>query len=119
MIEGVTIIETTIIPCATWGWSWLGFWLIVAAIAAFAIGIVWGCNVSSGEDTIITITAIAVCCCMFGGLFNFASATKLPDKIQHQILIDEDVPFYLITQNYDIIAQKGNSYIVQEKRPEG
>lgn len=118
-MEGITIIETTIIPCATWGWSWLGFWLVIAAIAVFAIGIVWGCSVSSGENTIIAITSIVTTFCLLGGFFNFGSATKLPDKIQHQILIDEDVPFYLITQNYDIIEQKGNSYIVQEKRPEG
>ena len=118
MIEGVTIIETTVIPCATWGWSWLGFWLVVAAIAACAIGIVWGCK-TENESAAIVITSLTMLCCLWGGLFNFASATKLPDKIQHQILIDEDVPFYLITQNYDIIRQKGNSYIVQEKRPEG
>lgn len=119
MIEGVTIIETTIIPCATWGWSWLGFWLIIAAIAVFAIGIGLACKLDINENIPITLTSIFVCCCIFGGLFNFGSATKLPDIIQHQILIDESVPFYLITQNYDIIAQKGNSYIVQEKRPEG
>ena len=118
-MEGITIIETTIISCATWGWSWLGFWLIIAAIAVFAAGIFWACNTYSGENIIMVITAIAVFCCMYGGFFNFASATKLPDKIQHQILIDESVPFYLITQNYDIIEQRGNSYIVQEKRPEG
>ena len=118
MIEGITIIETTIIPCATWGWSWLGFWLIIAAIACFVAGIVWGCK-TENESAPIVFTSIIMTFCLLGGFFNFGSATKLPDKIQHQILIDENVPFYLITQNYDIIEQRGNSYIVQEKRPEG
>ena len=103
------IINTEEIINYTWGWSWAGFIVIILGIIIFILL----CVLSSDSSSPFPIFAFVI---FFGaGLTLFHSAEELPPVIQHQVVLKENLNINEFLNKYDIIEQRGNSLIIQEK----
>ena len=103
------IINTETIINYTWGWSWAGFIVIILGII-FCIALYF---LDSELDNPLPMLFFAI---FFGiGLIIFSSAKELPPITQYQVIFKEDININEILNKYDIIEQRGSSFIIQEK----
>lgn len=69
---------------------------------------------NSGEGKIAAAVCTAIGMLFVGVIMIFASETQYS-----QIIIDDNVPISEVQEKYEIIDQKGISYIVKEIEPKG
>lgn len=103
------IINTEEIINYTWGWSWAGFIVIILGIiiciALYFLGL--------DSDNPVPILFFAI---FLGiGLTIFSCAKELPPVAQYQVIFKENLNINEILNKYDIIEQRGSSFIIQKK----
>ena len=103
-MEIIQIIE---IPNYTWGFSWIGFLLVSISIilSIFCIA-----DLCPNEFEFIIIAIL-----IFLGIMCFAHGKELEPTIQYQVILNDSMTVEELYKEYEIIEQKGISYIIQEK----
>ena len=108
-MEGITILQTVVEKHATWGFSWMGLFCVIAAIAAFILCLI------ADEDSLIGLGLFAVVILGFVSVGLFSIGKDLPDTYLYQVIVDDSVPISVFTENYEIKSQEGITYWVVEK----
>ena len=108
-MEGITILQTVVEKHATWGFSWMGLFCVIAAIAAFILCLI------ADEDSLIGLGLFAVVILGFVSVGLFSVGKELPDTYSYQIIVDDSVPISTLLDNYEIKSQEGITYWVVEK----
>lgn len=108
-MEGITILQTVVEKHATWGFSWMGLFCVIAAIAAFAL-----CLIADG-DSLIGLGLFAAVILGFVSVGLFSIGKDLPDTYLYQVIVDDSVPISVFTEKYEIKSQEGITYWVVEK----
>ena len=108
-MEGITILQTVVEKHATWGFSWMGLFCIIAAIAAFVLCLI------ADEDSLIGLGLFAAVILGFVSVGLFSIGKDLPDTYLYQVIVDDSVPISVFTENYEIKSQEGSTYWVVEK----
>lgn len=108
-MEGITILQTVIEKHATWGFSWLGFFFIIAAIAVFFLCLI-------GDES--SLIGLGIFGALFLGIISvglFSIGKDLPDTYLYQVIVDDSVPVSVLAENYEIRSQEGITYWIVEK----
>lgn len=65
----------------------------------------------------INFCGIALICCMVGALLSWIiGKAVIPNRVaQYECLIDSDVSFVELYEKYDVIEQRGNIWVLEEK----
>ena len=108
-MEGITILQTVVEKHATWGFSWLGLFCVIAAIAAFVLCLI------ADEDSLIGLGLFAAVILGFVSVGLFSVGQELPDTYLYQVIVDDSVPISVFTEKYEIKSQEGITYWVVEK----
>ena len=108
-MEGITILQTVVEKHATWGFSWMGLFCVIAAIAAFVLCLI------ADEDSLIGLGLFAAVILGFVSVGLFSIGKDLPDTYLYQVIVDDSVPLNVFTENYEIRSQEGITYWVVEK----
>ena len=108
-MEGITILQTVVEKHATWGFSWMGLFCIIAAIIVFVLCLV------VDKDDLIGLGAFGALILGLVSVGFFSVAKELPDTYSYQVIVDDSVPISVFTENYEIKSQEGITYWVVEK----
>ena len=101
------IIQVIEITNYTWGFSWIGLLLAIISIILFIFCIIEWCP--SVFSLIVTIL-------IFLSIMCFANGKELEPTIQYQVVLNNSMTVEELYKEYEIIEQKGISYIIQEKK---
>ena len=101
------IIQVIEIANYTWGFSWIGLLLAIISIILSILCIIDWCP--SAFSTIIAILIVLSIMC-------FANGKELEPTIQYQVVLNNSMTVEELYKEYEIIEQKGISYIIQEKK---
>ena len=101
------IIQVIEIPNYTWGFDWLGLLLIGISIILFIFCVADLCP-KGFESSIVAILILL-------GIMCFAHGKELEPTIQYQIILNDSMTVEELYKEYEIIEQKGISYIIQDK----
>lgn len=108
-MEGITILQTIVEKHATWGFSWPGFFCIIAAITVFVLCFI-------GDDS--SLNGLGVFGAIILGTVSiglFSIGKELPDTYLYQVIVDDSVPVSVLAENYEIRSQEGITYWIVEK----
>lgn len=108
-MEGITILQTVIEKHSTWGFSWLGFFCIIAAIAVFFLCLI------GDESSLIGLGTFGALFLGLIGVGLFSIGKDLPDTYLYQVIVDDSVPVSVLAENYEIRSQEGITYWIVEK----
>ena len=108
-MEGITILQTVVEKHATWGFSWLGLFCVIAAIAVFFLCLI------GDESSLIGLGTFGALILGLVSVGFFSVAKELPDTYSYQIIVDDSVPISTLLDNYEIKSQEGITYWVVEK----
>ena len=100
------IIQVIEIANYIWGFSWIGLLLAVISVILFILCVIGWCP--SGFSAIATIL-------IFLSIAHFAHGKELEPTIQYQVTLNDSMTVEELYKEYEIIEQKGISYIIQEK----
>lgn len=103
------IINTEEIINYTWGWSWAGFIVIILGFIFCIALYVLGVDSDNPLPTLFFAIFLGI------GITIFSSAKELPPITQYQVIFKENSNINEILNKYDIIEQRGSSFIIQEK----
>ena len=108
-MEGITILQTVVEKHATWGFSWMGLFCVIAAIAVFFLCLI------GDESSLIGLGAFGALILGIVSIFLFSIGKDLPDTYLYQVIVDDSVPISVLAENYEIKSQEGITYWVVEK----
>ena len=108
-MEGITILQTVIEKHATWGFSWMGLFCVIAAVAAFFLYLI------GDESSLIALGAVGALILGIVSICLFSIGKDLPDTYLYQVIVDDSVPLNVFTEKYEIKSQEGITYWVVEK----
>lgn len=108
-MEGITILQTVVEKHATWGFSWMGLFCVIAAIAVFFLCLI------GDESSLIALGAVGALILGIVSICLFSIGKDLPDTYSYQIIVDDSVPISTLLDNYEIKSQEGITYWVVEK----
>ena len=108
-MEGITILQTVVEKHATWGFSWLGLFCAITAIAIFILCLI------VDEGSLVELGAIGAFILGLVSICLFSIGKDLPDIYLYQVIVDDSVPISVFTENYEIKSQEGITYWVVEK----
>ena len=96
----------------TWGFSF-SFWNIIFCILGilaiiFCIYLI----IDEGPNSLISLCLILGIAVVIGCFHSKPVYREIP---QYEVIINEDTSFYDIYNNYDVIEQRGEIFILQEK----
>lgn len=101
------IIQVIEIANYAWGFNWIGLLLVIIGIILFIL-----CVTELCPSVFSTIAAILI----FIGIAYFATGKELEPTIQYQVILNDSMTIEELYKEYEIIEQKGISYIIQEKK---
>ena len=101
------IIQVIEIANYTWGFSWIGLLLAIISIILFILCVIEWCPSASSIIIAILIFLSIIC---------FAHGKELEPTIQYQVVLNNSMTVEELYKEYEIIEQKGISYIIQEKK---
>ena len=108
MIEGVTILNTTLVEGGLDIWAF-----IVSGAAVLFFGLVFGLAMWDGE--IIPAIFTAVLSTLLASILLWVVNKDVPDVTQYEVTISEEVNLIEFNEKYEIIDQRGDIYVIQEK----
>lgn len=108
MIEGITILNQTEIMDLP-GWCVLGTSVCIL-LAVFLLSL--GGIIRSVETVIAGLLALVVALflLLFGGIGMVGTG-----RYEYEVIIDESVDFIDIYENYDVIEQRGDIWVIEDK----
>ena len=102
------IIQVIEIANYTWGFSWIGLLLAIISIILFIFCII--------EEWYSSALGAILAMLIFLSLICFATGKELEPTIQYQVVLNNSMTVEELYKEYEIIEQKGISYIIQEKK---
>ena len=110
-MDGVTIlntIERTRLP---------DIMVITCFLFLFGTAIFFINLLASDKVKTIDFCGIALTCCMVGALLSWIiGKTVIPNRItQYECTIDKDVSFVEVYEKYNVIEQRGDIWVLEEK----
>lgn len=108
MIEGITILNKIAI-------TGLPSWIMVSAIIIFTIGLlVFPISIIAEWPTWTAIVPIIIILLVWliCGILNITIKTG---EYQYECIIDDSVPYNEVVDNYKIIEQRGNIWVLEDK----
>lgn len=108
-MEGITILQTVVEKHATWGFSCIGLFCIIAAIGIFVLCLI------ADEGSLIGLGTFGALILGLVSVEFFSVAKELPDTYLYQVIVDDSVPISVFTEKYEIKNQEGITYWVVEK----
>ena len=102
------IIQVIEIANYTWGFSWIGLLLAIISIILFIFCII--------EEWYPSALGAILAMLIFLSLICFATGKELEPTIQYQVVLNNSMTVEELYKEYEIIEQKGISYIIQEKK---
>lgn len=116
-MDGITILNEIIIDNTDEAIA--GIVLSGLMIVMTIIGLILGFKIlKDGDSPIVMLGTIAILLALFIGIAALPnSISRLSDLpiVQYEVTISDDVSFTEFTEKYDIIEQRGEIYVVQEK----
>lgn len=107
MIEGITILNKIAI-------TGLPSWIMVSAIIIFTIGLlVFTVSIIADWPTwtvIISLVGLLVLV-----ICSILDATIKTGEYRYECIIDDSVPYNEVIENYNIIEQRGNIWVLEDK----
>lgn len=111
MLEGITILNQEMIMVSP---SWVGplfFILLVGGAVSF------GLFLASNNISIMPIAAILTLVSLFGIIILGVIEPKVESgRYRYEVIIDESVAFTDIYENYHVIEQRGDIWVLEEKK---
>ena len=101
------IIQVIEIANYAWGFDWIGLLLAGMGIILFILCVIEWCPSEFG-----TIAAVLI----FLSIACFATGKEIEPTIQYQVILNDSMTVEELYKEYEIIEQKGISYIIQEKK---
>ena len=101
------IIQVIEIANYAWGFDWIGLLLASIGIILFVFCIIEWCP---------SAFSIIVAILIFLSIACFATGKELEPTIQYQVVLNDSMTVEELYKEYEIIEQKGISYIIQEKK---
>lgn len=109
MIEGITILNKTMIMGLPEGTGYLIAGGVLLAFMSCAIG----CIVENkGVEVVCIILSIVGVVCFFIGVLMPKIETG---RYQYEALIDESVPFADIYEKYEVVEQRGEIWVLKDR----
>lgn len=110
MLEGITVLNQEMIMCTP---GWANVAMIVCLIGMFVFLVV--CLISN--NACITISfGIATIACLLFLMFGPAVISDVPTgRYRYEVTIDESVSFNDIYERYEIVEQRGDIWVLEEK----
>lgn len=110
-MDGVTvlnIVERTRLP---------DIMVITCFLFLFGTAIFFINLLASTKVKAIDFSAIALTCCMVGALVSWIiGKTVIPNRVaQYECVIDKNVSFVELYEKYDVIEQRGDIWVLEEK----
>lgn len=111
MLEGITVLNTFVISSAIGTGTF-----VLMGLACIVIGFLVGLAVWDGEVAPAIIQSILTAAIVLGiaGYIN-KDAT---DTVRYEVTISEEVNFTDFTKRYEIIEQRGDIYVIEERTEE-
>ena len=116
MIEGIEVLNKTEIMNTVFP-KWMGPTIIICAIVCLLIGLIG--SIYDGDFewfTLFLLVGFFLCgtICLIG----FGGAEAVPSgRYRYEATISETANFKDISDNYNIIEQRGDIYVLEEKEP--
>ena len=101
------IIQVIEIANHTWGFSWIGLLLASISIILFIVCCISDQHFETGSIIIAILIFLSIAC--------FANGKELEPTIRYQVVLNDSITVEELYKKYEIIEQKGISYIIQEK----
>ena len=111
MLEGITVLNQTEIMDSP---SWL-IWTIAigAVVLIIVIGLLVTCLTDSDGFGVFVGGVVAI---LYGLMLCATFANTVPTgRYKYEVIIDESVSFEDIYENYDVIEQRGDLWILEDK----
>lgn len=108
MIEGITILNKIAV-------TGVPSWVLISAAAILIIGlIVFAISIIAEWPTWIAIvsTIIVLLIWFICGILNITIKTG---EYQYECIIDDSVPYNKVVENYNIIEQRGDIWVLEDK----
>ena len=102
------IIQVIEIANYTWGFSWIGLLLACLSVILFVLCIV--------NEWYSSVFGAMLAMLIFLSIIFFATGKELEPTIQYQVVLNNSMTVEELYEEYEIIEQKGISYIIQEKK---
>ena len=100
--------------------KWIAAGCILSILSSFIIGISTAGKGKRG-DTITTCSFVLLIISFFGAVICAALSDEIVvsnGKYQYEIIIDDNTSFTEVTEKYDIIEQRGEIFVVEERENE-
>jgi hypothetical protein len=111
MIEGITILNTTLVEGGLDVWAF-----IVTEVVVLLIGFGLGLAIWDGEPIPALITTVLTT--LLTSILLWVANYDVPDVIQYEVTISEEVSLIEFNEKYEIIDQRGDIYVIQERESE-
>lgn len=110
MLEGITVLNQEMIMAAP---DWANVTMIVCLIGMFVFFVVF--LVSNNACINISFGIAAIACLLFL-MFGPAVISDVPTgRYRYEVTIDESVSFNDIYERYEIVEQRGDIWVLEEK----
>lgn len=111
MLEGITVLNTFVISSAIGTGTF-----VLMGLACIVMGFLIGLAVWDGEivPAILSSLLSAALCLGIAGYIN-KDAT---DTVRYEVTISEEVNLTEFTERYEIIEQRGDIYVIEERTGE-
>ncbi len=116
MLQGVKILNVVPITIAEFGWSIPGFVLAALALSLTLGWIIYLAHEKEIPDWYWVITIGAIILLIVVSILLFGSANSY-DVYRYEVSIDDTVSVNDFCEQYNIIEQRGEIYVIEEKEP--
>jgi hypothetical protein len=111
VIEGITILNTALVEGGLNIWTF-----IVTEVVVLLISLLLGLAIWEGE--IIPAIFTAVLSTLLASILLWVADHDVPDVTQYEVTISEEVNLIEFNEKYEIIDQRGDIYVIQERESE-
>ena len=108
MIEGITVLNKIAVTGAP---SWMMVSAIIISIIGFIVFAI-AINIKWPAWKVIIPIIIILFTWFICGIFNITFKTG---KYQYECIIDDSVPYNKVVENYKIIEQRGDIWVLEDK----
>jgi hypothetical protein len=118
-MEGVRILASEEVATAWETWNWEAFWIAIgiSAVVALIAGIIFGLQESDFFAFLcMSLTMLIACSVILGLLTGFGIKGEATEyETQYKVIIDENVSLKDFYEQYEVIDQEGEIFIVRER----
>ena len=118
MIDGVEILNETIIYGYSSNFNWSAFWIlfvVAITVATLSSILLWGTDWISVLGVWIPVFIIISFLGVVAGFSMVSPDPNIIDHIEYQVTISDSIKLNEFLEHYEIIDQQGKIYTIKEK----